>query len=38
MLALTNGVLNHEIGSWVERFGGMIADLEALKPFIEPRR
>jgi hypothetical protein len=35
MVALPNGVLNHEIDTWVERFEQMIGELEALKPFIE---
>jgi PIN domain len=32
---LPYGVLNHEIDSWVTRFEAMIAELAALKPFIE---
>lgn len=32
---LPNGVFNHEIDSWIARFEAMIAQLKALKPFIE---
>jgi hypothetical protein len=35
MEALPNGVLHHEIDAWVARFEQMIAELAALKPFIE---
>jgi hypothetical protein len=32
---LPNGVLNHETDTWITQFEAMIAELKALKPFIE---
>jgi hypothetical protein len=35
MAALPNGVLNHEVDTWVARFEETVEGLKALKPFIE---